>query len=151
MASDFDFVQYENPIRKIEQTKFFIPPGFPNKNCPPETGNCMQAAVASIIGLELEEVPHFMTFDNPTDTYYRFMLDHGLILWEMDAWWLEMIPRPWWRGLADVKRPTGSHHCTVYEGQKQFFDPNTKAEQNYELQSVDYWLPTELKDLCEFG
>lgn len=40
-------------------------------------GNCMQAVVASLFDLELQEVPHFLEHDNPNGLLTQFFIDRG--------------------------------------------------------------------------
>ena len=43
-----------------------------------ENGNCLQAVVASVLELPLDEVPHFISFgDEWLDSYREFMLSKG--------------------------------------------------------------------------
>ena len=44
----------------------------------PGNGNCMQAAVASLLELEIEEVPHFLkTHPNPNYAMMKFLKEKG--------------------------------------------------------------------------
>jgi len=44
----------------------------------PGNGNCMQAAVATLFDMKLEEVPHFLTFgDKWFSVFYEFIKDSG--------------------------------------------------------------------------
>jgi hypothetical protein len=44
----------------------------------PINGNCMQAAVATLFDMKLEEVPHFLTFgDKWFSEFYQFIKDSG--------------------------------------------------------------------------
>lgn len=59
-------------LERIEQTIFVGDPrGIP--------GNCLQAAVATILGLRLEMVPHFVAIPGPVwwDFYVAFAAAHG--------------------------------------------------------------------------
>jgi hypothetical protein len=41
-------------------------------------GNCMQAVIASLLDLKLDEVPHFLLYGNKWyETYYYFLLSKG--------------------------------------------------------------------------
>ena len=48
-------------------------------------GDCLRAAVASILDITLEEVPHFVRYkERWFDMFYMFMNFHG---WEMSGTW----------------------------------------------------------------
>lgn len=40
-------------------------------------GDCMKCAVATLLGLEYEDVPHFLDFENPNSKMADFMMDNG--------------------------------------------------------------------------
>jgi hypothetical protein len=40
-------------------------------------GNCMQAAVASLFEMQLDEVPNFIELDNPNHVFLQMALDKG--------------------------------------------------------------------------
>lgn len=40
-------------------------------------GNCWQAVVASLLDLELDQVPHFVSFPNSFEVHDAFLLEHG--------------------------------------------------------------------------
>lgn len=40
----------------------------------------MQACVATVCGLALEDVPHFVTFENWMDEYFQFWLGRGIVV-----------------------------------------------------------------------
>jgi hypothetical protein len=63
------FVISERDFKKVFQTDFGR-----------GTGNCLQACVASICGVELEHVPHFVTFENWTEEYVRYLASHHLVV-----------------------------------------------------------------------
>lgn len=42
-------------------------------------GNCWQAVVASLLGLRLEDVPHFVSFENSFEVHDKFLLEHGYV------------------------------------------------------------------------
>lgn len=42
-----------------------------------EKGNCMQATVASLFDLNLDDVPHFLEHPNPNGLMMQFFLDRG--------------------------------------------------------------------------
>ena len=58
-------------MKFIKQTKFHI------KDV--SKGNCQQAAVASIFGLELDEVPNFIDYENFWGEYHKFINSKGYI------------------------------------------------------------------------
>ena len=40
-------------------------------------GDCMKCAIATLLGLDYEEVPHFLEFENPNSEMADFMMEHG--------------------------------------------------------------------------
>lgn len=47
-------------------------------NTTPREGNCLQAAVASLLGLTLDEVPHFILSPAWEIQFMDFMADNGM-------------------------------------------------------------------------
>lgn len=88
----------------------------------PRVGNCLQAAIASLLNKELEEVPHFLLNDEPN--WYRKMLDwldlNGYGLVEVKDWVFESgIPL-----IAVGKSPRGVYHSVIYQEGKLVHDPH---------------------------
>jgi hypothetical protein len=44
-----------------------------------DNGNCMQAAFASLLNLKLEDVPHFITYENHHGILRDFLRDNGYV------------------------------------------------------------------------
>jgi hypothetical protein len=69
----------ERPIVKpIDQTRFYDPPK--------SRGNCQQAATASLLGLELDEVPNFI--EQPQGfwpSFWEFLSSRGLVALDLDG------------------------------------------------------------------
>lgn len=42
-----------------------------------ENGNCMQAVFASLLNLRLEDVPHFITYENHMEVLFNFLSENG--------------------------------------------------------------------------
>ncbi len=88
-------------------------------------GNCWQAAVATFLGLDLDDVPHFAEFA-PRDwqLFYGFMLDHG---------WLVLLrppsagPPPE-RCFAFGASSRGVTHIVVFDKGCLLWDPHPSRE-----------------------
>lgn len=84
-------------------------------------GNCLQACIASILELKLEEVPHFVTL--PDDEWFAFLCnwlyDQGYevedfdSVWETDDFMLVVGPSP--RSVS---------HAVVYKNGELVHDPH---------------------------
>lgn len=108
--------------RHITQTVFDSPDGPP--------GNCLQAAVASFLGLPLEEVPHFVLHPNWAHRLRMFA--------ESQGYQLDVVPvreRNLCRGIAVGPTVRGTHHAVVIEDGKQVWDPHPSR---LGLTSVEY-------------
>ena len=83
-------------------------------------GNCLQAAVASILGLSLHEVPNFMEAEEGFwPAYHRFLEKHGYIVFEPRG---NVEPECFY--IAHGESPRGIMHSVVYFDGKLAHDPH---------------------------
>jgi len=109
-------------------------------------GNCLQACVASILELELEDVPNFMEAgDDWADEYGRFMFRFGLQLLTLDR---DALLRQdvWWPGgyhiiSGDSPRGDWQHSVVGYEGE-MVHDPHPEGGGLVEPHSFDVFVST---------
>lgn len=47
------------------------------QNINPGDGDCMRCAVATLLGLSYEDVPHFLRFENPNSEMINFIMSKG--------------------------------------------------------------------------
>ena len=115
--------------RWIHQTKFG------------DEGNCARAAIASLLGLRLEQVPEFPLHDATAfwDGIELFLNSKGLTLFYMPQ---NMRPDCYY--LASGKSPRGRNHMVVARGSKIVHDPHPDGggllsfDRVYMIVPVDY-------------
>lgn len=99
----------------VDQTTFYDPQK-------PGQGNCVQAAVASILGLPLEEVPNFIEKEGSVEfwrTFKSFLRDRG--------WEPIMLPGnyvPMCDYLASGKSERGCGHMVIMNDGQLVHDPH---------------------------
>jgi hypothetical protein len=88
-------------------------------------GNCLQAAVASLVGLPLDKVPHFAQVDADGGKHYgshvrEFLAEHG---WQLLT---DVDPDPGELHLALGKSPRGRslYHVAIYRDGALVHDPH---------------------------
>lgn len=90
-------------------------------------GNCLQAAVASIIEFELESVPHFAAL--PDDTWFdqmcNWLNENGFDIYDYDA---EDMPSCDEYMLVIGKSPRGVSHSVVYYKGELAHDPHPSRD-----------------------
>ena len=125
-------------VKPIKQDKFWRP----DRN---EDGNCFQAAVASIFGLDLSDVPNFM--DDKTsfqDRYVRFVWDRGFSIIsvdheaarDLDAYYLALGPSA-----------RGCGHVVVYRKGVLAHDPFPEGEGLLSVSFVHLFVPRDVAAL----
>lgn len=82
-------------------------------------GNCLQAAVASLLELDLEEVPHFALYDDWLERLVDFAHDHG--------YGVNNQPERPVFGLAFGPSPRGVSHAVVCSGDETW-DPHPSRD-----------------------
>lgn len=124
----------------VDQTKFVASPDAD----PSEMGNCMQAAVASLLELPLDEVPHFAAATGGEDAWWVSLLD---FLDSRGFWLARMIePKADALGLCAGKSPRGDwEHLVVYRGDALAHDPHPSRDGVTEATEFWYLVPYEPK------
>ena len=82
-------------------------------------GNCMTAAIASMLELPLEEVPNFVEQDDFWGSLDSFLKSYNLCLRTIDTDWC-----PPWPHFVEGLSPRGVPHIVIYEGDKMVHDPH---------------------------
>jgi len=100
-------------------------------NEPGVFGNCVQAAVASLMGMPLEAVPHFVAFTWWEGALKLWIRGHG-----MDVTWQKAPPIPQERALLLGKSPRGYGHAVVSEGGAIVWDPHPSGDGLTEVDSA---------------
>lgn len=89
-------------------------------------GDCVRAVTASILELELKDVPHFCK-EYHNNWYYKwvnFMYEHGIILKIKIGPWKNNIPIPKEYYLASGTVKRGGKHMIIMKGGKLVHDPH---------------------------
>ena len=113
----------------------------------PPHGNCLQASIASILELELDDVPNFMLEDddNWRKAYLDFMALHDLQPLFLDIAALRKHDPDWvpvgWHLLAGIsprskKKPHYHHELVCYRG-VPIHDPSPLG--NCTLRTAEFW------------
>lgn len=95
-------------------------------------GNCMQAAIATLLGLPLDDVPHFALHDDWDDRFKTWCHERGLI-W--CAFAVTDIP-DWAPCLLTGKSPRGIAHVVVGRGLTTAWDPHPSRDGLTSIESV---------------
>lgn len=98
----------------VDQTILYKPGGS-------EKGNCTEAAVASILGLTLDQVPDFRAkgVENFWDEFEDFINSRGFHPLRLDGNWIPDVLY-----LASGLSPRGVHHMVLMRGGKLVHDPH---------------------------
>ncbi|MFE9127086.1 hypothetical protein ACFYOF_16975 [Streptomyces sp. NPDC007148] len=85
-------------------------------------GNCLQAAVASLLELPIEDVPHFVQHDDWLERLAAFCLEHGYqaVICDPDAYVAY--------GMAWGRSPRGVRHAVVWADGGMAWDPHPSRE-----------------------
>lgn len=106
------------------------------ENAPGERGNCLQACLASVLGLSLSAVPHFMDTDETADAQHaamqRWLADQGWCALWLPWDWIHSGWVVWPRNALEIvsgKSPRGDFaHVVVgnitVDGWKLVHDPH---------------------------
>lgn len=100
-------------IRKITQTILY------DRDRPEVPGNCVQAAVASLLDMPLDAVPHFATFDLWLSAMRLWARGHELAMHHEPT---SVIPDR--SCLVSGKSPRGVTHAVVADAGKVVWDPH---------------------------
>lgn len=108
----------------VTQTMFYDPTQPADK----QRGNCLQAVVASLLELSLDEVPHFVQDDvnsggkvNWWNSMLEFLLSHG---WLLHGATLDTHPGEHLMVSGPSPRGNGIHHVVIYKDGQMVHDPH---------------------------
>lgn len=87
-----------------------------------ETGNCMQACLATILGLPLHEVPHFALFGRNWTNAFTDWCDAKGLDWSGDT--PENRPKELCIAMGTSPRDPKGQHAVVYHHGRMVFDPH---------------------------
>ena len=104
-------------ITRITQTKFHRQP---TEDC---RGTCQQAATASLLGLQLEDVPNFMEQESFWGSFGDFLKSYGLVYRDVSVDEAEAHRYPFYY-LAYGPSPRGVSHAVVYREGRLEWDPH---------------------------
>ncbi|AXQ68601.1 hypothetical protein HOU00_gp062 [Caulobacter phage CcrPW] len=108
-------------------------------------GNCTQAAFASLLGLELDEVPDFNTLHQGDENAGAFW--HHLHTWcREQGWHLQMRPAnqvPNVLYLADGPSPRGVGHFVIMKEGEIYHDPHPSRAGILEVKHTWMLLPVD--------
>lgn len=96
-------------MKKVYQTEFGEP-----------RGNCLQAAIASILERGLDEVPHFVLCEDWFEQLEKFMDQFGLQ--PVDVTLNDWVPEGYYIG--NGPSPRGYQHSVVFKGPTLVHDPH---------------------------
>jgi hypothetical protein len=118
----------------VDQTEFY--------EAGKSTGNCQQAAVASLLGLDLSDVPNFIKHPHGFwQSFWEFMAGRGLVVIELsgerhfDCYHLAYGPSP--RGIS---------HAVVYRYGKLAHDPHPSRAGLLNVETTALVVPGALAD-----
>lgn len=120
---------YASHVKPQPQTIFVDPAN------PKQIGNCLQAVIASVLELPLDEVPHFAQVDEDTEgavNWWAYLLawlrDRG---WRLDG---TIMPDPGEVYLASGPSPRGVKHIVAYQHGRLLHDPHPSEAGLLEVQ-----------------
>lgn len=87
-------------------------------------GNCMQAAIATLLGLPLDDVPHFAQYDDWDVRFGTWCCERGLIWCKFPV---NRIP-DWVPCLLAGRSPRGIDHLVVGRGPATVWDPHPSRD-----------------------
>lgn len=106
----------------------------------PGVGNCHQAAVASILGLPLEEVTDFGQQDDPERSYVEFVRKLGFIVVNSIT---DFAPDCYYLAFGSSSA-TGRPHVVIYRRGRLAFDPHKGRNGLSEITSINLLVPMEI-------
>ena len=88
----------------------------------PPDGNCFEACLATVLGIELEDVPHFGSDGDWWERVRDLLASWGLGVFEFDCErWGDWRPTGYWIGTIDVGT---HHHSLVYRDEELVWQPD---------------------------
>ena len=105
-------------------------------------GNCQQAALASLLGLPLEDVPNFMEAEGGFwSSFWKFVLGRGYAIIELSG------PRHFnCHHLAYGPSPRGCGHAVVYRSGQLVWDPHPSRAGILEVETCCLIVPQDLAE-----
>lgn len=119
----------DRPLREVTQTILYDP----DLNARGVYGNCLQAAMASALGLDLDAVPHFGAFVWWDAAARLWLRGRGL-----DCSWVPAssgLPEGRCVVVGSSPRPTG-RHAVVGDGGRVVFDPHPSRDGLIQVQGA---------------
>jgi len=119
-------------MKPTDQTKLHIPGK--------QNGNCMNAALASLLEIDIEDIPHFE--DMEKDKWYFALLDwltsigFHLIRWDCEVY----LPSYF---IANGPSPRGVEHSVIYRDTEMIHDPHPSRSGLEKITSVWALLPLD--------
>lgn len=113
---------------RVMQTKFGDP-----------DGNCLEACIASITGMDIDEVPHFLG-DDWAYQYRKWLFNAG---WHWQFFFVGEIPTPIGLVIANGESPRGLGHSVIYDRGKLAHDPHPDGGG---ILSVDSWIVIDVTE-----
>lgn len=103
----------------------------------PPNGNCLQAAIASIFELQLDDLPNFTEYEDCWTALDNFLREHDLYAIRVVIDDDRFVPRGY--HLINGKSPRGNYdHVLVAKDGKPVHDPNKNG--GCTLSSMDEWV-----------
>lgn len=116
-------------MKPVDQTLFHGEPG--------QIGNCMQAAVASLLELDLDDVPHFAAIEHGWwEAFLEFCAARGFAVVICDP-----APSSELLGLAGGPSPRGVLHMVVARGDEVVHDPHPSRAGLEAIRETWYLVP----------
>ena len=108
----------------------------------PDGGNCIQASVASLLELRLDDVPHFLKESGCWATW-RITLDEWLEKSGLYAHWTYGDKIVHFDGYFLATGPTtrGTHHMVIYKGNEMVHDPHPEGDGLVTIDSTCVFIP----------
>ena len=149
-------------MKPVDQTIFYDPSVGPKG----QRGNCLQAVIASLLELPLEEVPHFVGDDLDHDGdnnlewhWWKRLLDFlkskGYQLYViMDVKTRDGLePDEYYLASGPSYRGQGIHHVVIYQGDKMVHDPHFSRQGVMEVTHIEVIrkIPSEQAEEIDSG
>ena len=113
---------------------------------PPQNGNCLNAAFASILEIDIEDIPHFEDMmehgkgQKGERSWFPALLDWLEELGFYLLQWDEPVYLPCFF-IANGPSPRGIEHSVVYKGTEMVHDPHPSGKGLKKIRSVWVLLP----------
>ena len=121
-------------MKPVDQTQFY--------EAGKSVGNCQQAATASLLGLDLAEVPNFIEHPHGFwQSFWEFMASRGLVVIELSG------PRHFdCYHLAYGSSLRGISHAVVYRAGRLAHDPHPSRAGILEVETTALVMPVDMAD-----